>query len=280
MTAPSANPAGLFRELREQRRLTLRAAARLLHTSAPVLSRKERGQAPIERRDIELAIAGYGLDPWETFMLWSAGGFAPSATRHAVSDGQVRHIADQVLGVISFPAFLTDDLLFVRAWNRGIEAIWHPSAAPGPIHIVDDLFSERIREKMGVEWESYVLRALRIFRTQTWPVATDPRFLGLLDKLEAAHGPKFVAMWNRAQIEDEAGVDLAPVIVRHDSSRGPIDYIVMQATWATPGPWMLSTYLPVGADNLALYEAMMGDHPEIAGGAPVFFAGGMEASQE
>ena len=132
MTTPDANPARLFRELREQRNLTLRSAARLLHTSAPVLSRKERGQVAIERRDIELAIAGYGLDPWETFMLWTAAGFAPSAARRRVSAEHVRQVAGQLLGAISFPAFLTDALLFVRAWNQGIEAIWRPSAAPGP----------------------------------------------------------------------------------------------------------------------------------------------------
>lgn len=274
MTASNVNPARLFRELREQRNLTQREAARLLHTSAPVLSRKERGQVPIERRDVELAIAGYGLDPWETFLLWSATGFTPSATRQAVSTDQVRQVARHVLGTIAFPAFLTDDLLFVRAWNQGIEAIWRPSAAPGPIHIVDDLFSARIRQKMGAEWEPYVLRALRIFRTQTWPVATDPRFLALLDSFEATHGAQFVEMWNRTQAEaQQAHDDLAPVIVRHDSTHGPIDYLVLQATWATPGPWMLSTYLPLGPDNLARYSSMMNGQPPDPAGDTVFFAG-------
>lgn len=280
MTTSDANPARIFRELREQRKLTLRSAARLLHTSAPVLSRKERGQVAIERRDIELAIAGYGLDPWETFMLWTAAGFAPSATRHPVSTEHVRLMAGQLLGAISFPAFVTDDLLFVRAWNQGIEAIWRPSAAPGPIHIVDDLFSERVRQKMGAQWEPYVLRALRIFRTQTWPVATDPRFLGLLDSLEAAHGSLFVAMWNRTQIDDESTASPTPVIVRHDSRCGPIDYLVMQATWATPGPWMLSTYLPLGPENLARYQAMIAEHLDSVAGAPVLFSGELDTLAE
>ncbi|MBW7885550.1 MAG: helix-turn-helix domain-containing protein [Caldilineaceae bacterium] len=251
----------LLRDLRRKRKLTLQQAARLLHSSAPVLSRKERGLLTLQRKDIEMAVAAFELDDWEAYQLWIAAGFAPSPPKETSDIQFLRHMIRDLLAQIRYPAFASDLFSYVQAWNEGIERIWTPSAVAPPVHILDDLFSGRIRTRMGSGWADYLLRALRIFRLKTRPIANDPRFRRLLRQLEAKHGAQFVEMWNTSQqaVSDD---DLAtgqpmPVIVQHDSPLGSIEYLVTQGVWANPYPWELNVYLPLGTENTSRYLAMM-----------------------
>lgn len=113
----------MLRTLRRQRQLTQCEAARRLNTSAPVLSRKERGQERIERVDVQLAIAGYQLNVEESYALWLAAGYLPEPTLAAPCVPDLRTLASRLLVELPFPAFVVDALGHCQGGNQYSAAI-------------------------------------------------------------------------------------------------------------------------------------------------------------
>lgn len=259
---PDFSPGQILRRLRKQRGLTLKEAATLLNSSAPVLSRKERGQEAVERLDIRLAIAAYELSPWEAYTLWTEAGFIPEPTLPPAQQYDLRQFAESLLLRVAFPAFILDTLGFVRAWNQGIEAIWRPSESQNErIHIIDDLFSPRLRQHLAERWDPYVVQAMKVFYHKTLRVANDPAFRDLIGHMIRAHGADFVAKWNQAQ-ESASGppplppIDMGATVVPYDSPCGPIDYLVMQTTFHFPQEHDLIMYVPYGKPSQERFEQL------------------------
>ncbi len=267
MQTPPMSAGQLLRRLREQRNLTQQHAAKLLSTSSPVLSRKERDQDEIEREDIRLAIQAYDLSPWEAYELWLAAGFIPEPTLPAARQYDLRAFAETLLPNLPFPAFIADVLGYIKAWNQGIEAIWGASQAEGTqIHVLRDLFSARVREKLGARWQPYILQALRFFRLKTTRFANDPQFRTLIQSLKTQYGEEFEALWNEAQATGDTPllppVDAGGTIVQYESEHGLINYLVVQAALQFPQAHELTLYVPFAAEDYARYQRFQAEMGE------------------
>ncbi len=250
----------MIRQLRQQRKLTLAQAATMMRTSAPMLSRKERGQDTVERTDIRRAIEAFQLTPWQTYELWMAAGFIPEPTLPQPRPYDLRELAEKLLPHIPCPAFIIDELWYIWAWNQGIEEIWQMSQADNRyLHVLDDLFSHRVRQLLGTEWDQYSLQAMRLFYTKTIRISNDPAFRELLTYLVERHGDTFVDKWNtmqRGEHQHEAlpPVDIGGTIVTHNSPLGPITYIATQALFHFPQTYELVMYVPFGVANQLRYQ--------------------------
>jgi len=250
----------MIRQLRRQRGLTLARAAAIMRTSAPVLSRKERGQDNIERTDIRRAIEAFQLTPWEAYELWLAAGFIPEPTLEPPRTCDLHELAEAFLPHLPCPAFIIDELWYVWAWNQGIEEIWQVSQAESDyLHVLDDLFSERVRGLLREEWDRYIMQAMRVFYNKTIRISNDPAFQQVLANLVERHGDAFKEKWNIMQsgeFVDESlpPVDMGGTIVTHNSSLGPIEYIVMQALFHFPQSYELVMYVPFGIANQSRYQ--------------------------
>jgi transcriptional regulator with XRE-family HTH domain len=249
----------MLRALRRRRNLTLAQAARLLHTSAPVLSRKERGGA-LERADLHAAIDAYELDPWESYQLITAAGFLPGSFSLTDGSGSVRRFAESVLANIVYPAFITDELVYVRAWNQPMQIIYSLAADGRPVHLIDILFSETVRTRLGASWTAYSGQAVRIFQLKTLNVRPRADYARLIQAYETKYGPEFTSIWESADAVTQMTVTgLSPqtgietVTVHHESPLGAIDYLVTNAAWHFPQPYELNVYVPYGAANAVRY---------------------------
>lgn len=240
-----------LRRLRHSRELTLERAADRLSISTAALSRMERNQREISRQDVTKVVEAYDLTPWESSLLHNAVGFMPPAPP-AMPAESFRRYAVGLMTQLPYPAFLTDRFMYVLAWNGAIQAIWNPPAGQ-PIHMLDDLLSERVRAQMGPAWRSYVVNALWLFYQRSLPVAGHPGYRRLLRTLRDRHGEEFVSMWNEAL---ERGYGAAPeqrdggVRVNYMTPAGVIEYVVLQSMLTYPSPLELYMYVPYGRDNL------------------------------
>jgi len=244
----------MLRTLRQQRGLTLKQAASRLQTSAPVLSRKERGQDAIERQDIQLAIVVYQLDPWEGYALWVVAGFMPEQAPPN-SSADLHTVAEMLLTNLLFPAFINDGLGYLHAWNQPIETLWAPSqTGTARIHLLDCLFSTYVRNKLGELWASCIGHALHVFHHKTMHMAGEPEFHALIYALATKYGEVFIAKWHEARQNNNTPMATDGLIVQCASPVGPIDYLVLQTTFQTSPPNELIVYMPWGAENQARDE--------------------------
>ncbi|GEM_PF-2286459 len=250
----------MIRQLRRQRKLTLARAAAIMRTSAPVLSRKERGQDNIERTDIRRTIEAFQLTPWEAYELWLAAGFIPEPTVSQPRACDLRELAETLLPHLPCPAFIIDELWYVWAWNQGIEEIWQVSQTDSEyLHVLDDLFSERVRGLLGEDWDRYITQAIRVFYNKTIRISNDPAFRELLTFLVERHGAAFIDKWNAMQRGEYMNewlppVDMGGTLVTHNSPLGPIEYMVMQALFHFPQSYELVMYVPFGTANQMRYQ--------------------------
>lgn len=273
---PNYNQAAgqLLRKFRQDRQLTLQDAADRLNISTPMLSRKERGEASIGREDIRCAIQGYALSPWEAQELWMTAGFLPDPPLVPPFDFHLHEIVQVPLSNVTFPAFVADALGYVLAWNQGIEGIWAPSQVDAtPLHLLDDIFSERLRARLGERWDQYAARMLRIFYHRTLRLANTPDYQALLDQLADRHGERFIGKWNDtlwspAQNDPPPTPTIDNVLVRYESPLGWIEYLVVHAVFQLPQSYDLVLYVPHGADDRARYDRYLNR----LGGNRLFFS--------
>ncbi|MFN8487768.1 MAG: helix-turn-helix transcriptional regulator [Caldilineaceae bacterium] len=214
----------MLRSLRRQRGLTQIEAARLLNTSSPVLSRKERGQEQIERLDIQLAIVGYQLNYEESQALWSAAGYLPEPTLRHEQQNNLCDRARSLLAELPFPAFIVDASGQVQAWNQSLAALWPASDAP-----VDQC-----------------------------PV-NQPAFCQWLRQRTAKYEEELVAKGQDAQQNSQVQAErwteeLRNALVQYASPFGPIAYLVLQTTFSFPHAYELIVYVPFGLEDQRRYE--------------------------
>jgi transcriptional regulator with XRE-family HTH domain len=257
----------LLRVFRLNRGLTLREAAALLNTSYPVLSRKETGQDELRRPDINSAIDGYKLNDWEAHQLWTSAGFIPDKL---IAPAPYR-LGDltPLLEAMTHPAYISDVLGYILAWNLGAEWLWAASQAEEPIHFLDDLFSDRQKKRLGERWESYIARGVTIFYERTLPYANDPKFHELLKRLEARHGAPFIEKWiavlkdaKASEASQPQASDGSGVVVEHASNGSMIRYVVSLVVFRNTQYYDLVMYVPLGEENQERYAEVWSTLPK------------------
>jgi hypothetical protein len=173
-----------------------------------------------------------------------------------VAEDQFRAFAILIMTHLHFPAFLTDAYMYVRAWNGAINAIWNPPHN-GPVHMLDDLFSTRVRGRLGHKWRDYVTRAVWLFHTRSFPVANTPHFRTLLAWLHQRHGDEFLQIWNDAWqlgYGSESAQRPGGVIVDYPTPGGEIQYVVFQSMLMFPSSLELYMYVPYGRENMTRHK--------------------------
>jgi transcriptional regulator with XRE-family HTH domain len=252
----------LLRKFRKDRKLSLAQAAALLNTSSPMLSRKERGQVPIERVDIRMAIDGYRLTRAEAEALWTSIGLVPDFMPPATSTLTLRKLASALLPSLQMPAFIRDAYWYVCAWNRGIEALWHPSRIDQEhFHVVDHLFSEQQRRQLDDRWESYVSLVLRLWYRSTRHLVNDPAYQELVEGLLSRHGALFQAQWELARTgaTTPAPAQLSGrgfMLALHETPVGQVEYFLMQSSFSLPLEHSLIMYVPLGPLSQRRHEEL------------------------
>lgn len=257
---PLSTAAGaLLRTLRKQRGLTLQAAAPRVGISIASLSRKERGVDGMDRAFLRRAAAGFALSPWEAYRLWATAGYAPESAVTTALPADLRTFAHEMLAALPYPALIMDNLGYFKAWNRPNEYFWQPSAAPGGRpHAVRDIFSQRVRNHLGGEWEATARRGIEAFYAQTLTNAEEPAIAALLDQLHAELGPEFARFWAEARRnahDPPAALD-AGLFGRLRMQGVDLEYVVAVTAFAEPTPTTLAIYLPLGAQSAAFYAAL------------------------
>ncbi|MCC9075951.1 helix-turn-helix domain-containing protein [Litorilinea aerophila] len=257
----------MLRRLRLQRNLTLQDVATQLNVSVAALSRKERGIDAINRIDIRLAIQALQLTPWEAHELWTAAGFIPESGLVEPRDHDLRTFAETLLSGLPYPAYISDLIGYVQAWNQGFEALWEASQSTSrPLHLLQELFTSRARARLGERWQSCVEQTIALFYQKTLRLSNDPRFRALLQRLQEQHGAEFTAMWNQAQQRRDRGdlplpVAMGGTLVSYASPLGSIEYLLMQSSFQLAVPYELYLYVPFGEESQQRYsqfQALLG----------------------
>lgn len=256
MKSTPESAGSMLRRIRKQRGLTLEQAAERLSISSAAVSRMETDKRKIGREDIRSAVTAYEMTRWEEYYLYISAGLMPDSPPDE-PETTFRAFAIQILTTVPYPGFMLDSLGFILAWNGGIQAIWNPPIHRR-LHMLEDLFNERVREAMGETWRTYVTRAMWLYYLRSLAVAKDPTFLEHMMGLEQKLGPEFGAMWTEAQ---NAGywlsgppVDGGGVTVSYRTPAGLVTYVVMQSMFRSPTMFDLYLYVPFGRENMELHE--------------------------
>ncbi|MGL4649781.1 MAG: helix-turn-helix domain-containing protein [Caldilineaceae bacterium] len=254
----SSQPAGAYlRSLRKSRRLTLLQVEQLTHLSTAVLSRLERGERGITRTDCLVLSKGYALTPYESYTLFSMAGFMPEAQRVG-SEAEVRALAIGLLKGLPFPAVLMDTLGNLHAWNASLDAIWKPPH-DRPVHVLDDLFSEGARRRLGANWRTFASRAVWLFAQRSLAMANEPAYRETFRHLESKHGREIIDLMEAADGAASPGaLEMAQMglLFEHDSPEGVIRYVNSQVLLHTNSAYELHMHLPVDGENLRRFHAM------------------------
>jgi len=254
-------PAGLLlRDFRERMDMTLREAATLLSQAPSTLSRKERGEKPVERDDVRNAIDAYELTTWEADELWLAAGFLPERSIPFPTPAAAQHLANELMSDVAFPACVTDPLGYIYAWNPRFDALWLLSQqAAETAHIVDLLFSPQASALLGAQWQDYVQRELYLLYCRTLKWARTPEFRSLLYSLREQHGEPFLQLWDdihRYQYlvaQQSSGAQTCRISVHHEHAEAAIDYVCVRSHHEPLIEYELMIYMPVGADDLVRF---------------------------
>lgn len=266
------NAGAFLRRMRKARRLTLKQVELCSLRSTSVLSRLERNERSVSRDDCLVLSKCLRLTSYETHSLFFMAGYLPEA-QHAHSDAELRKTALGLLGDFRFPAVLMDTAGYLYAWNSVIEAVVRP-AHDRPVHVLDDLFSPRLRAKLGEQWRHSVTRAIWIFLQRFVATGNEQAYAAALQHMERTHGVESIALLNEAQkmeAPDSAGVAQLGLLFEHDSSLGPVRYISAQLLPHTNAGLELHMFLPIDADNTRrfdLFSASLGANTIYLGRSP------------
>lgn len=262
MTTYARIGGGVLRQLRKKRSLTLQDAAPRFTISVAALSRKERGVDQIGRQDIRHAIRVYRLSPAETAELWAAAGLLPDPPTDTPVQVDMQAFAGPLLINVLFPAFVTDSLGYIVAWNQAIEYMWQfGSSLERPPHVLSAAFSPRVRAVMGDNWPQAIRAYVGGFYRDTLARSGHPDYARIIRMLEERHGNMFVRIWNEAgqRLADPDGdpissLDGTRAVFRDGNSE--IEYLMMQSVFRFSSPYFLVLYVPFGPQNHIRYEAL------------------------
>jgi transcriptional regulator with XRE-family HTH domain len=270
------SPGETLRWLRHRRGLTLEQAARLLHTSAPVLSRKERGAATLSHDEVQAVITAFRLDARESYILVTGAGFLPAAFPSSGSIN-VQDVATTLLPHIAFPALIVDELLYLRAWNHCAQTIFElPGDGVSAVHPINLFFAPKLRERMGDAWQTYADDGLRTIQERTLTVRRRAAYQRMLDNFAQTYGPLFTERWEAVRLlnldspitpvpqpaeptpdgSNTPPEDLANFLYRYPTAAGVIEFLLTRAALDTGQRYELNVYLPYGRENSARYDQL------------------------
>lgn len=270
------SPGETLRWLRHRRKLTLEQAARLLHTSAPVLSRKERGAAALSHDEVQSVITAFSLDAREAYILVTAAGFLPAAFPGSGSIN-VQAVATTLLPHIAFPALIVDELLYLRAWNHHALAVFDlPADGLSVVHPIGLLFAPELRRRMGDAWQRYADDGLRVFQERTLAIRRRPEYQRMLDRFAQAYGSPFTERWDTvrllsldsssapdpqpAEVALDSGSppleELATPVYRCPTAVGEIEFLITRAALDATHRYELNVLLPFGQKNSVRYDQL------------------------
>lgn len=261
--------ARLMRRFRLRNNLTLQQASPLLDTSPSALSRKERGEKPVERTDIRNAIDAYSLDAWESYELWIAAGFVPEQRKPYLSHASMCEIVKPLLKNVTYPAAITDQVGYIKAWNSAYEAIWRLADTVPTPHCIEEIWR---REDLFLShdcWNRHALHSLKLFYHKTLRATGRSDMDAVLKHLRRLYGEAFTQRWDQAQnhmgtfdlLSDSAPgalLDTYGVTLVHDTSRETnrpqgIEYLVMQSMVEFLADYEMTIFLPFGESNQKRY---------------------------
>jgi transcriptional regulator with XRE-family HTH domain len=259
MSSSYLNAAGqILRRLRRQRGLTLTEVAASVGISVSVLSRKERGEQAIERKDIRAIIAQFRLSPWEAYELWTGAGFVPEPVELPVQPANLRTFANTFLLKIPFPAYIITPLGYLLAWNQEFETLWTPSQrAIKPLHMLDIIFSTRVNTRVASDWERYVWQVLHMLYQWHLRQGHEPRFGWLLKTLSERYGPAFDKPWQQIQSSASLRARIASyreMLVPHHTSAGTITFLALRGVSHVPQEYELIVLVPFGPESYERYQ--------------------------
>jgi transcriptional regulator with XRE-family HTH domain len=259
MSSSHPNAAGqILRRLRQQRGLTLTEVAASVGISVPVLSRKERGEQAIERKDIRAIIEQFRLSPWEAYELWTGAGFVPEPVELPIQPASLRTFANTFLLKIPFPAYIITPLGYLLAWNQEFETLWTPSQrAIKPLHLLDIILSTQVSTRMASAWERYVRQALHMLYQWSLRRGREPRFDWLLKTLSERYGAAFDKPWQKMQSSASLRARVASyreMLVPQQTSAGTITYIALRGVSHVPQEYELIVLVPFGAESHERYQ--------------------------
>lgn len=261
----------LLRRFRLRINLTLEQASPLLDTSASALSRKERGEKPLERTDIRNAIDAYNLTPWESYELWIAAGFVPEQRKPFLTHTSMCEMVRPLLSSVTYPAAITDQVGYIKAWNGAYEAIWKlADTVPTPHHI-EEIWRRKELFTSHESWDRHALHSLKLFYHKTLRATGKPELENVLKYLRTIYGEEFTERWDQAQshvgafsfINDSAQksnslLDTYGVTLQHhsghtDDANTSLEYLFMQSMVESLADYEMTIYLPFGAINQKRY---------------------------
>lgn len=264
----------LMRSFRLRNNLTLHQASPLLDTSPSALSRKERGEKPVERTDIRNAIDAYGLTPWESYELWIAAGFVPEQRKPYLSHASMCEMVRPLLGNVTYPAAITDQVGHIKAWNDPYEKIWKLADTVPTPHCIEEIWRRKDLFLSHDSWNRHVLHSLKLFYNKTLRATGKPELENVLKHLRRTYGEAFARRWDQAQNhallfdfvnETPSGdssslLDTYGVTLVHDFSLQAgrpmgIEYLTMQSMVEVLADYEMTIYLPFGETNQKRYES-------------------------
>jgi hypothetical protein len=208
----------------------------------------------VERGDVETVVRGYGLSRWETSNLQLSAGLTPTPPQRAEAKATWRLLTEQ-MQLLKAPACIVDEFNFLVGWNGLMQRVWGlPNAPTGPIHLLDELYSTRMRRLLGEAWRRTATTACRYVHVRSLRVAGEPSFSKSLAALEKKYGNEFIADWNGALgFDDGSGdqvvADYAGAVVRLETSEGFIDYLSLQSPALAFTSLELHVQIPIGIES-------------------------------
>jgi transcriptional regulator with XRE-family HTH domain len=257
MTQTSNEAGRRVRELRRQHGMTLERLAAAIGTSIPVLSRKERGEQPFERKDVRALIEQFELAPHEAHELWTGAGFVPEVSPPISHASNSYEFAEALLLRVPYPACVLSFLGYLLAWNQEFEMLWHPSRlALKPLHALDLLLSADVAPEMAEAWEHTTRQILGLFYQRLVRRAHEPPTKRLLASLSARYGARFDAPWQAYQQGEATPPTGAAevLLVSQHSPWGPLTFLALRGLASTPRNDELITLVPFGAESHERYQ--------------------------
>ncbi len=240
-----------IRQLRNRSNLKQEAVATAMGWSTAVQSRVENGTRDCTPEEVRHLARVVQASPWETAHLCNLVGYLPDPPP-SVGEEQFEAFAVLIMSQLPYPAFMADAYMFIRAWNGATHAIWNPPTE-GPVHMLDDLFSSRVRSQLAHRWRDYVTRAVWLFYNRSLPVANTPRYRALLTWLHQRHGDEFLQIWDEAWRMGYGSTSAqrpGGVLVQYPTPGGEIQYVVFQSMLMFPSSMELYMYIPYGRENV------------------------------
>jgi transcriptional regulator with XRE-family HTH domain len=238
--------------------MTLEQVATAIGISIPVLSRKERGAQPLERKDVRALVEQFGLAPHEAHELWTIAGFVPEVSYPTRPPGNPYDYAEALLSQVPYPACVLSFPGYLLAWNHEFETLWQPSRlAFKPLHALDLLLAAAGPPDLAERWEQTTRQVFGLFYQRLARYAHEPPTRRLLASLSARYGAAFDERWQAHQRGNAAtpAAERADVLlVPQQSPSGALTFLALRGLASATHDDELITLIPFGIESEERYR--------------------------